>query len=129
MRLAEFNKFNNTKARMLDSIYHMTFTLNAPIATKIVCFSRLLKCLRSLYGKQCGPRSDCSYRLYPLIVPTRSNMTGKLLTGPLSNSNSNKSIFLFSYHCIFFNPNHAYFLHFCPENVCILHLLHILKCT
>ena len=33
-----------------------------PIATKVVCFSRLLKCLRSLYGKQCGPRSDCSYR-------------------------------------------------------------------
>ena len=37
-------------------------TLNAPIATNVVCFSRLLKCLRSLYGKQCGPRSDCSYR-------------------------------------------------------------------
>ena len=37
-------------------------TLNAPIATKVVCFSRLLKCLRSLYGKQCGPRSDCCYR-------------------------------------------------------------------
>ena len=36
-------------------------TLNAPIATKVVCFSRLLKCLRSLYGKQWGPRSDCSY--------------------------------------------------------------------
>ena len=31
-----------------------TLTLNAPIATKVVCFSRLLKCLRSLYGKQCG---------------------------------------------------------------------------
>ena len=28
-------------------------TLNAPIATKVVCFFRLLKCLRSLYGKQC----------------------------------------------------------------------------
>ena len=39
-----------------------TLTLNAPISTKVVCFSRLLKCLRSLYGKQCGPRSDCSYR-------------------------------------------------------------------
>ena len=26
--------------------------LNAPIATKVLCFSRLLKCLRSLYGKQ-----------------------------------------------------------------------------
>ena len=25
-------------------------------------FSRLLKCLRSLYGEQCGSRSDCSYR-------------------------------------------------------------------
>ena len=36
------------------------FILNKPIATKVVCFSRLLKCLRSLYGKQCGPRSDCS---------------------------------------------------------------------
>ena len=37
----------------------LLLTLNAPIATKVVCFSRLLKCLRSLYGKQCGPRSDC----------------------------------------------------------------------
>ena len=36
-------------------------TPNAPITTKFICFSRLLKCLRSLYGKQCGPRSDCSY--------------------------------------------------------------------
>ena len=32
-------------------------TLKAAITTKIVCFCRLLKCLRSLYGKQCGPRS------------------------------------------------------------------------
>ena len=37
-------------------------TLIVPIATKVVCFSCLLKCLRSLYGKQCGLRSDCSYR-------------------------------------------------------------------
>ena len=37
-------------------------TLNAQVTTKIVCFSRQLKCLRSLCGKQCGPRSDCSYR-------------------------------------------------------------------
>ena len=36
-------------------------TLNAPIAAKVVCFSRLLKFLRSLYGKQCVPRSDCSW--------------------------------------------------------------------
>ena len=36
-------------------------TLKAPIATKVTCFSRLPKCLRSLCDKQCGPRSDCSY--------------------------------------------------------------------
>ena len=32
--------------------------INAPIATIVVCFSRMLKCLRSRYGKQRGPRSD-----------------------------------------------------------------------
>ena len=36
----------------------IVLTLNAPIATKVVCFSRLLKCLRSLYSKKCGPRSE-----------------------------------------------------------------------
>ena len=28
----------------------LNLTLNTPITTKVVCFSRLLKCLRSLYG-------------------------------------------------------------------------------
>ena len=42
--------------------FFFCLTLNGPIATQVVCFSRLLKCLRSLYGKQRGPRSDCSYR-------------------------------------------------------------------
>ena len=46
---------------ILDCNTGTPLTLNAPIATKVVCFSRLLKCLRSLHGKQCGPRSDCSY--------------------------------------------------------------------
>ena len=46
----------------LSVIYGKVLTLYAPISTNVVCFSRLLKCLRSLYGKQCGPRSDCSYR-------------------------------------------------------------------
>ena len=32
----------------------MQLTLNALITTKVVCFSHLLECLRSLYGKQCG---------------------------------------------------------------------------
>ena len=42
--------------------------LNAPVTTKVVCFSRLLKCLRSLYRKQCGPRSDCSYLFWVQAV-------------------------------------------------------------
>ena len=44
--------------------YSMFLTLNVPIATIVVCFSRLLKCLRSLFGKQCGPRSDCCLLRY-----------------------------------------------------------------
>ena len=39
-----------------------TLTPKAPIATKVVCFSRILECLRRLYGKQCGPRPDCFHR-------------------------------------------------------------------
>ena len=42
--------------------FNIVLTLKAPIAKKVICFFRLLKCLRSIYGKQCGPRSDCSYR-------------------------------------------------------------------
>ena len=80
-------------------------TLNAPIATKLGYFSRLLKCLRSLYGKQCGPRSDCSYR---------SSLIGAVWSGStLFASILNPSVMLGSYlqqttsaddifRCIFF---------------------------
>ena len=43
-------------------MFKIVLTLNAPSASKVVCFSRLLKCLRGLNGKQCGSRSDSSYR-------------------------------------------------------------------
>ena len=66
-RMMAFHQFTSVKS-MYQKIYFTTemqpnifLTLKAPIATKVVCFSHLLKCLRSLYGKQCGPRSDCSY--------------------------------------------------------------------
>ena len=49
-------------------LVNLILTLKAPIAIKVVCFSRLLKCLRNLYGKQCGPRSDCSYRSSLFLV-------------------------------------------------------------
>ena len=42
------------------TVCNFNLTLKAPIATKVVCFPRLLKCLRRLYDKQAGPRSDCS---------------------------------------------------------------------
>ena len=57
----DFFKKNSVKQIQIRTYTHR-LTLKASIATKVVCFSRLLKCLRSLYGKQCGPRSDCSYR-------------------------------------------------------------------
>ena len=47
----------NSGAHLEVSVNHagnLNLTLNAPIATKVICFSRLLKCFRSLYGKQCG---------------------------------------------------------------------------
>ena len=48
------------KRNLEEILFKMTrLILNASIT--VVCFSRLLKCLRSFYGKQCGPRSDCSY--------------------------------------------------------------------
>ena len=65
---------NVTTPAGASSLFHIYsesshfLTLNAPIATKVVCFSRLLKCLRGLYGKQCGPRSDCSYWSILLLV-------------------------------------------------------------
>ena len=34
----EFNKFNNTRARMLDSIYHMTNTMNLISGVKMLYF-------------------------------------------------------------------------------------------
>ena len=40
-------------------VMRLHLTLKASIATKVLCFSRLLKCLRSLYCKQWGPISDC----------------------------------------------------------------------
>ena len=38
-------------------LFFQFLALKAPIATKVVCFSRLLNCLRSLYDKQYGPKN------------------------------------------------------------------------
>ena len=75
-------------------------TLKAPIPTKVVCFSRLLKCLRSLYGKQCGPRSDCSYRssLFWVMLFASILNSSVMLGNNLQQTTSADDIF----RCIFF---------------------------
>ena len=45
----EFNKFNNTRARMLDSIYHMTNTLKSHFLLKNVMI--LSSCMQRSYGR------------------------------------------------------------------------------
>ena len=45
----EFNKFNNTRARMLDSIYHMTNTLKSHFWRKNVIILSL--CTQRCYGR------------------------------------------------------------------------------
>ena len=67
------------KRLLTEKLLKLILTINAPITTKVVCFSRLLKCLRSLYGKQCGSRSDCSY-------PIGAVCSGSMLFAPILNS-------------------------------------------
>ena len=45
----EFNKFNNTRARMLYSIYHMTITLKSHFWRKNVII--LSSCTQRCYGR------------------------------------------------------------------------------
>ena len=45
----EFNKFNSTRARMLDSIYHMTNTLKSDFWRKNVIILSL--CMQRCYGR------------------------------------------------------------------------------
>ena len=49
----EFNKFNNTRARMLDSIYHMTNTLKSHFWYENVI-------IVSLYTQRCYGRHNVS---------------------------------------------------------------------
>ena len=46
--LNKFNKFNNTKARMLDFIYHMTLRLTWNLISKTLYFCH---CVRNVDGR------------------------------------------------------------------------------
>ena len=76
------------------SLYFCPLTLNAPITTKVVCFTCLLKCLRSLYGKQCGPRSDCSNSVDPdQTLPVGAVCSGSTLFASILNVGYVKQLF------------------------------------
>ena len=74
----EFNKFNNTRARMLDSIYHMTKTLKSDFWRKNVII--LSSCTQRCYGRHNVSRKSI-YRFYCMALfhsQTRRHMIMKI---------------------------------------------------
>ena len=74
----EFNKFNNTGARMLNSIYHMTNTLKSHFWRKNVI---ILLCTQRCYGRHSISREiykpQVVYRFYCMAlfhIQTRRHM-------------------------------------------------------
>ena len=55
----EFNKFNNKRARMLDSIYHMTNTLKSHFWHKNVILLSL--CTQLCYGRHNVSRKSINH--------------------------------------------------------------------
>ena len=55
----EFNKFNNTRARMLDSIYHMINTLKSDFWRKSVIILSL--CTQRCYGRHNVSRKSTNH--------------------------------------------------------------------
>ena len=55
----EFDKFNNTRARMLDSIYHMTDTLKSHFWRKNVIILSL--CTQRYYGRHNVSRKSINH--------------------------------------------------------------------
>ena len=55
----EFNKFNNTRARMLDSIYHMTLRLESHFCCKKVIILSL--CKQRCYGRHNVSRKSINH--------------------------------------------------------------------
>ena len=55
----KFNKFNNTKARMLDSIYHMTNTVKSHFWRKNVIILSL--CKQHYYGRRNVSRKSINH--------------------------------------------------------------------
>ena len=57
----EFNKFNNTRARMLDSIYHMTLRLLLNPISRVKNVIILLLCTQRCYGRHNVSRKSINH--------------------------------------------------------------------
>ena len=55
-------------------------TINAPIPTKVICFSLLLKCFKKPQWQKCGPRSVCSGSTLFASILNSSVMLGNYLS-------------------------------------------------
>ena len=62
----EFNKFNNTRARMLDSIYHMTNTLKSHFWRKNVILLSL--CTQRCYGRHNVSRESINTSGFSILL-------------------------------------------------------------
>ena len=62
----EFNKFNDTRARMLDSIYHMTNTLKSHFWRKNVIILSL--CAQHCYGRHNVSRKSINHKWFIDII-------------------------------------------------------------
>ena len=58
----EFNKFNNTRARMSDSIYHMTNTLKSHFWHKNIIILSL--CTQRCYGRHNDSRKSINHQWF-----------------------------------------------------------------
>ena len=57
----EFNKFNNTRARMLDSIYHMTLRLLSNLISRVKNVIIMLLCTQRCYGRHNVSRKSINH--------------------------------------------------------------------
>ena len=86
-------KFNTTGSFVFNfswfSLYHKCFptelTLNAPIATKVVCFSRLLKCLKSFMANSVDPDQTAPIGAVDQTAPIGAVCSGSMLSASILN--------------------------------------------
>ena len=89
----QLNTCRKQKTVLSITWLYQSLTLNAPIATKLVCFSRLLKCLRSLYVSMQTVWTHCSRSTLFASILNLSVMLGNYLQQTTSADDIFRCIF------------------------------------